>query len=424
MKNLNRHVVVIGIVLFLSASFQSIVAQTPRTIRRAESLPSSTPWDLAGLSEPPDFTWVSGDEIRSLYFAGEEYKGKPTRVFAYYATPDTSKSSGGESGAAKDPEAAQESYPAIVLVHGGGGMAFPNWVKLWASRGYAAIAMDLAGNGPGKKRLADGGPGQGHDMKFETIGLPVNEQWTYHAVANVICAHSLIQSFPEVDSSRTAVTGISWGGYLTCIVAGLDNRFKAAVPVYGCGFLQENSCWLGDFAKMTAGHREKWVKLWDPSRYVASASMPMLFVNGGKDFAYPPDSHAKTFSLVRSPKYLHFVPDLPHGHIFDRPQVIEQFIDHRLKGAPAVSRISSVERKDGEVVAIVSTERSLKEASVHYTTESLSGDSRQRVWETQPARIVGKQVIAAAPPISSTAWFVTVRDDSNVLVSSPVSIGE
>ena len=44
---------------------------------------------------------------------------------------------------------------------------------------------------------------------------------------------------------------ISWGGYLTCIVAGLDNRFKAAVPVYGYGFLHENSVWLNQFAKMT-----------------------------------------------------------------------------------------------------------------------------------------------------------------------------
>lgn len=32
--------------------------------------------------------------------------------------------------------------------------------------------------------------------------------------------------------------------YMTCIAAGLDNRFKAAVPVYGCGFLHENSVWL------------------------------------------------------------------------------------------------------------------------------------------------------------------------------------
>ncbi len=30
--------------------------------------------------------------------------------------------------------------------------------------------------------------------------------------------------------------GDQLGGYLTCIVAGLDHRLKVAVPVYGCGF--------------------------------------------------------------------------------------------------------------------------------------------------------------------------------------------
>ena len=318
-------------VILLCASTRIVIGDEPQPIRPANSLPASTPWDLEELSKAPEFSWGAGDQIRSLYYTGEMYQGKQTRVFAYYATPATiagKQSTGGR-------------FPAVVLVHGGGGKAFPHWAKLWAERGYAAIAMDLAGNGPDKKRLPDGGPGQGHDMKFETIGQPVTEQWTYHAVANVIRAHSLIQSFPEVDSKRTAVTGISWGGYLTCIVAGLDNRFQAAVPIYGCGFLHENSAWLGDFAKMSPEHQAKWVKLWDPSQYVGSAAMPMLFVNGGKDFAYPPDSHAKTFALVQSPSYLHFVPDLPHGHIFDRPKAIEHFIEHRLNNGPALTQLST-----------------------------------------------------------------------------------
>ena len=84
--------------------------------------------------------------------------------------------------------------------------------------------------------MPDGGPNQGDDEKFGSIDKPPTEQWSYHAVAAAIRGHSLIRSFPEVDAQRTAVTGISWGGYLTCIVAGLDSRFKAAVPVYGCGF--------------------------------------------------------------------------------------------------------------------------------------------------------------------------------------------
>ena len=73
------------------------------------------------------------------------------------------------------------------------------------------------------------------------------------------------------------------------------------MPVYGCGFLQDNSCWKpSDFARMNDVQRKKWHLLWDPSMYLASARMPVFFVNGSNDFAYPLDSHAKTCDLVRT----------------------------------------------------------------------------------------------------------------------------
>lgn len=113
-------------------------------------------------------------------------------------------------------------------------------MTLWARRGYAAIAMDLAGSQPDRgatkhgavhgaiNRLPDGGPGQAHEDKFDTMATSgLDDDWPYHAVANVIRAHSLVRSLPDVDPSRTAITGISWGGYTTCIVASLDSFMKS-----------------------------------------------------------------------------------------------------------------------------------------------------------------------------------------------------
>ena len=98
-------------------------------------------------------------------------------------------------------------------------------MTFWAGKGYAAIAMDLAGCGPNIKgeydklfnteRLLRGGPGQDGKRKILDIDLLPSDQWPYHAVANVILAHSLIRSLPGIDSECTAVAGISWGGYLT-----------------------------------------------------------------------------------------------------------------------------------------------------------------------------------------------------------------
>jgi len=383
-------------------------------IRRSNSLPETTPWNLEQLSKVPKFEWDEGNQVRSLYYEGEPYKGKPTRVFAYYATPGTLSG---------DPNK-DTDLPAIVLVHGGGGTAFHEWVQIWAERGYAAIAMDLAGCGPKRERLTDGGPGQSDSVKFGDIEKSLTDQWTYHAVANVIKAHSLIRSFPEINSKRTSVIGISWGGYLTCIVAGLDNRFKAAVPIYGCGFIYENSYWLHEFVKMSTENKTKWIQLWDPSQYVGSTTIPMLFANGGTDFAYPPDSFAKTYELVQSQKNIRFMPNMEHAHIFDRPKEIEVFIDHHLKGGIPLSKISSLNVGEKYVTAVVESNTELIKAEVHYTLDVLPGNPKTRKWLVQPANIKQHEITAKLPPKDAQIWFLTVTDDCEMVVSSKLMFKE
>ena len=199
------------------------------------------PWNLKELAKTPHVEFLTDDgPVRELLYMGEPFQGRPTKVFAYYALP----------------EKVDGKLPAMVLVHGGGGTAFREWAELWAKRGYAAIAMDLAGRGAERKRLPTGGPDQSHTEKFDHIAGGLKNAWPYHAVANVIRAVSLIRGFPEVDADRVGITGISWDGYLTCIVSGVDARLKVAVPVYGCGFLHDNSAWLGIFEKMPAADRK------------------------------------------------------------------------------------------------------------------------------------------------------------------------
>jgi len=43
---------------------------------------------------------------------------------------------------------AKPPFPGVILIHGGGGTAFADWVHLWARRGYAALAMNLNGSRP------------------------------------------------------------------------------------------------------------------------------------------------------------------------------------------------------------------------------------------------------------------------------------
>ena len=387
------------------------------------------PWDMQQLSQAPDLEWIDQTSpVHSLLYVGEPYEGKPTQVFAYYASPSTLADDSKQT-----DDRAQGEYPAVVLIHGGGGTAFREWAELWAKRGYAAIAMDLAGSRPvegtnphemnNRTRIDAGGPGQGDDEKFGSIDKPPGEQWPYHAVANAILAHSLIRSFEGVAPERTAVTGISWGGYLTCIVAGVDSRFKAAVPVYGCGFLHENSVWLPRFASMTAEQRQRWVDLWDPSQYLPRVTMPILFVNGTNDFAYPLDSYMKSFDAVtiqaNGNKQLCVTVNMPHGHPQGwAPQEIGLFVDQYLKNGRPLPQVGTPQIDDGQVSVPVLGSTAVVSAELH-TTQQL-GEINHREWTSIPATIEGDQVIAKAIPADTTAWFVTVKDDRGAVVSSRV----
>jgi dienelactone hydrolase len=390
--------------LFLATAACSVGAEPAK-------LPESTPWDVKALQNAPKFAWLDTDgPVHSLKYEGEAFEKKPTQVFAYYASPVT-----------LGKKSKNKTFPGIVLVHGGGGMAFSKWAELWANRGYAAIAMDLAGRDGDRKRLPNGGPDQSAEAKFGAIDGPITDQWSYHAVANVIRTHSLLLSFDEVDAKRTAITGISWGGYLTCIVAGLDQRFQVAMPVYGCGFLKENSAWVtSQFEKMTPKQSKRWNDLWDPSRYIGSATMPVVFLNGTNDFAYPMDSYAKTCTLVQGEKNYSIQLRMRHGHIFGFPEFFLA-IDQYLKDGTPLPVIKRPQIKGGMVTTTVKTSTKLVTARLHYTTGP-HRENKARSWTTQPLTVEGNTIRGVAPPQDATVWYVDVRDERKALVSSQVML--
>lgn len=390
--------------------------------------PLKSIWDMQKLSQPPAFRWVDETSpVRSLTYTAEPYQGKASSVFAYYASPATLER--------REPKT-DEKFPGIVLIHGGGGTAFKVWAELWSKRGYAAIAMDLAGSQPDevdpkkRTRLSNGGPDQTHKEKFNTLETldDLTDDWCYHAVANGILAHSLLRSLPEVDADRTAVTGISWGGYTTCIVSSVDSRFKAAVPVYGCGFLHHNSAWLNEFEKLGPQLAGEWVKRYDPGTWLPHSVVPTFFVNGTNDFAYPLDSYMKSYNAVPNFKNIRIQVNMSHSHEAGwAPLEIGLYIDHQLKlpnaqPLPLFSGTPKVETN--QINAKVSSATKLTKAELHY---ALPGGPKlpvnKRQWTTLPAEIQSNSlIIAPAPPADADLFFINVTDERGAMVSSPVVI--
>lgn len=366
--------------------------------------------------------------IRSLTYQNESYQDEPTDVFAFYATP----------GSIHGDEDLDHDLPAVVLIHGGGGTAFAEWVHLWAERGYAAIAMDLSGRRPEapqfdeesgrfipnirveRTRLERGGPEADHHHKFETCGEDLSDDWQVHAVAAVMRAHSLIRSFPEVDEQRTAVTGISWGGYMTCLAASLDSRFKAAVPVYGCGFLYEGESVQKPMIDGLPKTKQKfWIQNYDPSAWLSRCRVPILFVNGTNDKHYPLDSYMKSFAAVPGTKQLRIEVAMRHGHRPGwEPIEIAAFIDHYLRDEPALPLINDAHISGQRVTAKVMSTTSIRSASLNFTADD--GPLVDRTWQTRTAELSGNRVTAEIPE-NANVWYLSVTDDRGMMTSSAVS---
>ena len=229
--------------------------------------------------------------------------------------------------------------------------------------------------------------------------------------------HALLAAREEVDRDRIGITGISWGGYLTCIVAGIDDRLKVAVPVYGCGFLHEDSAWIPRFEKMSPEQRDRWVAHFDPSRYLPGVRVPILFVNGTNDFAYPLGSYRKSYRLVNGPRTLSVQVRMPHGHPQGwAPKEIGLFVDSVLKGGEPLPRLGDLSISDGHASATIRSEVPIASAGLHYTTDT--GPWPKRDWKSLDARLADGKITAELPEGSPLVVYLTATDGRGAVVST------
>lgn len=360
----------------------------------------------------PDTAFTERDGITPLFFEGVPLNGNPTRVFAWLGVP-----------------AGPGPFPGVVLVHGGGGTAYRDWVKLWMDRGYAAIAMDTNGAVPlteegmnvkARKHAFAGPSAKASGIPFSE--LPPQDQWVYHAASTVIRAHSLLRATPRVDPARTGLTGISWGGVMSEIAAAADNRFKCVVPVYACGFLGEDSFWLDKhFQEATPAQSERWLSLWDPAQYVPKIKVPVLFVDGTNDKFFRLGSWRKTTRLSTAPTTLSLRVRMAHGHApHGDPAEVTVFIDSFLKGGPALPAFG-VQGRDGDIAwAKFTATAAPAKASLAYTADR--GPWLARNWKQIPATVETGRLSAVVPK-DATAFYFSLQDARDAHVSSPL-IGE
>lgn len=114
--------------------------------------------------------------------------------------------------------------PAILLVHGANSFWGRNedwaldWLDILARAGYCVLCIDNAGHGERMTEPANYSVGSFH-----------HRDWMVQTVTDQRRGLDYLLTRPEVDAGRIALFGGSLGGWIGCLVAGLDDRFVAVV---------------------------------------------------------------------------------------------------------------------------------------------------------------------------------------------------
>jgi len=127
------------------------------------------------------------------------------------------------------PPEADGPAPAVILLHGAGGVSYAReltYARQFAARGWAALVVDAFGS-----RVE---PGTGFTERL----LEVTEAMF---LADAYAGLRFLQEHPQVDGDRVALIGFSYGGMaatyalhaqVRTIYAGEDERFRAHVAYY------------------------------------------------------------------------------------------------------------------------------------------------------------------------------------------------
>nr|WP_246169333.1 alpha/beta fold hydrolase [Actinotalea subterranea] len=197
-------------------------------------------------------------EVRTTVGEGDE----ATEVRGWLALPD---GSGPESPA-----------PLLLWIHGGPLGSWNSWSWRWnpwlmVAQGYAVLLPDPALS-----------TGYGQDFVQRGWG-----RWGAEPYTDLMAITDATIARDDVDETRTAAMGGSFGGYMANWVAGQTDRFSAIVT--------HASLWaLDQFGPTTDGAyywaREMTREMADansPHRNVGNIRTPMLVVHGDKDYRVP-----------------------------------------------------------------------------------------------------------------------------------------
>jgi dipeptidyl aminopeptidase/acylaminoacyl peptidase len=212
------------------------------------------------------------------------------------------------------PDPASSPAPALVVVHGGPEAQFrPTWrdgalIQYFVARGFAVAAPNVRGS-------------TGYGKRYEHLD---DVRLRLDAVRDLAALHDWLAARPDVDASRVALYGGSYGGYMVlAALAFQPERWAAGVDVVGISsfvtFLENTAPWRRYYREREYGSLERdrdFLEQVSPLTHVDRMRAPLLIVHGANDPRVPLSEAQQIHRVLEDkgiPCELLVYPDEGHG---------------------------------------------------------------------------------------------------------------
>ncbi|MEN8150539.1 MAG: S9 family peptidase [Planctomycetota bacterium] len=200
--------------------------------------------------------------------------------------------------------------PLVHMIHGGPHSVFGDqWHWRWNAQAVAAPGYVVA--------LVNfhGSSSFGNDFTKSILG-----QWGDQPFEDIERASDELIDRKLVDENRMAVTGGSYGGYLVSWIAAQTDRYACIVNHAGVCDFQTQFASDMTYGRARSMGGEPWdnlpgMDLYNPMRYAAGFSSPMLVIHGEKDYRVPYAQGLEIYGVYKAmglPARLVVFPDENH----------------------------------------------------------------------------------------------------------------
>ena len=201
-----------------------------------------------------------------------------------------------------DDASPQHPAPLLLWIHGGPLNSWNAWSWRWnpllaVARGYAVLLPDPALS-------------TGYGLDFIARGW---DAWGEKPFTDLMSITDATEARADIDATRTAALGGSFGGYMANWVAGHTDRFRAIVS--------HASLWAFDQFSGTTDDSSFWQSIFSPQGMIDSSPhhsvrdivTPMLVIHGDNDYRVPVGESLRLWSELAEH---HAAPDGSIQHKF------------------------------------------------------------------------------------------------------------